>query len=50
MNLNCCKNLLVLKEEELKGCNGGAILITELQPKMPPIVIDMPFPDGEHRL
>ncbi len=50
MNLKCCKNLLVLNEEEAKNCNGGTVMIKELKPKMPPIVIDMPCPDGEHRL
>ena len=50
MNLNCCKNLLVLNEEEARVFNGGAVMMTELKPKFPPIVIDIPLPDGEHRL
>jgi len=49
MNLELCEKLESLNEEESKSCNGGSA-ITLTKNMQPPIIIDTPRPDGDHRL
>jgi len=50
MNLECCKTLMVLNEDESKNCNGGMSVFTVIKVKLPPIVYPLPLPDDDHRL
>lgn len=50
MNLNCCKNLEALNEEESKNCNGGSVITTIIKTVLPPVIILIPIPDGDNRL
>lgn len=44
----CCKNLLVLNEEELQSCNGGTVAMTEESTMI--VIFPHPKPDKDHRL
>lgn len=50
MNLEFCKNLESLKEEESKNCNGGSVLSNIEKKWFPPIILPVPTPDGDNRL
>ena len=50
MNLDFCKNLESLNEEESKTCNGGSVFGTIVKKLFPPIIIPAPEPDGDNRL
>jgi len=45
MNLESCKNLKALNEEEAKICNGGSIITTVGKKLLPPIIVPFPDPD-----
>lgn len=47
MNLECGKNLVALKEEESKNCNGGSVITAVIKKLLPPIIILIPFPDPD---
>jgi hypothetical protein len=50
MNLECCKNLESLNEEESKICNGGSVLTMIVKKLLPPVIILIPDPDDGGRL
>ena len=50
MNLECCKNLETLNDEESKICNGGSAITTIIKKWIPPVIIFNPIPDEGGRL
>jgi hypothetical protein len=50
MNLNYCKKLETLNEEETQNCNGGNMITTTIKKLLPAIIFPIPTPDGDNRL